>query len=148
MWLEDVMADTKALINNLILSINRLVSTFPVGDKDNAVVIENAALRIFINQLKSSASSLVDSTNSLGALITRKQRTIHFDAAEQFKRLNGSVTLNALLVYQASIILDIEPQPSLEEKAELIAGITALQSVSTELSKHITKLHNDVISVI
>jgi hypothetical protein len=56
--------------------------------------------------------------------------------------------LNGLLVYQASIIIDANPQPTIDERSNILAGITSLQSISHELSRQINKLHNDVISVI
>jgi hypothetical protein len=142
------MSNSVALTANLLLAINRLADSFPIPNKTLAMQIENEALRIFVKQLQMAANTLGDSSNSLGLLISRKQRNIHFDADNQFKKINTAVTLNGLLVYQASIIIDANPQPTIDERSNILAGITSLQSISHELSRQINKLHNDVISVI
>lgn len=142
------MSNSVALTANLLLSINRLADSFPVPNHSLALQIENAALKIFVNQLQMTAKNLGDTSNSLGLLISRKQRQIHFDADAQFKKINTSVTLNALLVYQTSIIIESNPNPSIEDKANILAGVTSLQAISHELSKLLNKLHNDVIAVI
>lgn len=142
------MSTSAALTANLLLSINRLAGTFPIANEQQALKLENEALHIFMSQLQMSAKTLGDTAGALGTLITRKQRTIHFNADEQYRKINGAVTLTSLLVYQTSVILQANPEPSSHDRANILAGVTALQTISHELSDQIHQLHKQVIAVI
>lgn len=142
------MSTSAALTANLLLSINKLVDSFPAPNKHQALQLENEALRVFLFQLQMSAKSLNEASSSLGTLISRKQRTIHFNADERFKKINSAITLSSLLIYQTGVILDCNPCPNTEDRANIMAGIASLQNVSYELYNQLSVLQNDVIAVI
>lgn len=142
------MSKSQILTANLLLSINRLSANFPITDSMQSMHLDDAAVSIFLAQLKLYARTVADSCESLGVLIKRKQRTIHFNADERFKEINSAVTLVSILVMQVSIILDNNALEGIENRADVLAGIRALHDVASALSKEINLLHNDVIAVI